>query len=121
MTDKEFQAKADEYYQLCFDKDERQKIAKAEKGDEDALLSLQDEIYSFVLWATFYVLETKEYHLELAGGGPAAQLVVTTDLQGNVLEADFQFQDWFKPWTSARNQDAELLIRYARLVGIYEE
>jgi hypothetical protein len=61
------------------------------------------------------------YYVTLAGGGPAARLAVCVDDCGEIAGASLQFQDWFEPWTDAPNQDHELVERYARLLGYYEE
>jgi hypothetical protein len=60
------------------------------------------------------------YYIILAGGGPAARVRVIVD-GGDVVSASLQFQDWFTQWTDAPQQDSELVARYARLVGYYDE
>jgi hypothetical protein len=67
------------------------------------------------------IIKDTVYYVTLAGGGPAARLKVTVDEYGGVDTASLQFQDWFEPWTDAPNQDADLVERYARLVGYYNE
>jgi hypothetical protein len=66
--------------------------------------------------------EQIKWELGIAGGGPAARIVVLTDLRGWVVEeAWFEYQSWFAPWTWAAKQDAELVRRFAEIVGCYEE
>jgi hypothetical protein len=60
------------------------------------------------------------YYVILAGGGPAARVRVVVN-DGDVVSASLQFQDWFTLWTDAPQQDSELVERYARLVGYYDE
>ena len=60
------------------------------------------------------------YYITLAGGGPAARVRVEVE-GGEVVNASLQFQDWFTLWTDAPNQNSELVERYARLVGYYDE
>jgi hypothetical protein len=57
--------------------------------------------------------------VELAGGGPAARLVVMVDEDGEISEARFEFQDWFTLWTPATHQEEDLVKRFAYMVGYY--
>ena len=65
-------------------------------------------------------LEEKKYYIEL-GNSPEVRLEVITDLKGTVKAVDFQFQDQLEPWTSAENQDYDLLMTYAKVVELYDE
>ena len=55
----------------------------------------------------------------LTTGGPAARVVITTDADGDPIQAVFEFQDWFEPWTAAPEQDGDLLIKWAGSVAYY--
>ena len=117
----DIQTEANRWYEDIFGGADRKKQIELafSKGGELAS-RLQDEVYGFTHWATYWELEEKEYFIEL-GNNPEVRLVVKTDLRGVVKSADFQFQDEFEPWTSAENQDVELLNTYAKIVGLYEE
>jgi hypothetical protein len=88
---------------------------------QDAIEQLQEEPLSIERISTDWRAEEHEWEILLSTGGPAARIVVRTDRYGCVLRADYQFQDWFEPWTSAENQDEQLIRRYAETVGYYEE
>ena len=60
------------------------------------------------------------YYITLAGGGPAARVRVEVE-DDDVVNASLQFQDWFTLWTDAPYQNNELVERYARLVGYYDD
>lgn len=46
-------------------------------------------------------------------GWACNRVLVTTDMDGQVEDVDFQYQDWFTPWTSAYDQDTNGLRLYA--------
>ena len=121
MKEQTLQHQANVNYSLIFDDAQRQLIDKAEKGDEEAQINIQEQVLETVLWATFHSIEEKQWHVVLGTGGPATQLVVTTDFSGNIKDVDFQYQDWFTPWCSAEGQDKELLTNFAELASFYEE
>ena len=57
-----------------------------------------------------------EYKILLGWGGPAAQITGELNEYCQPTTAQFQYQDWFKPWTTAQttcDEDATLL-EYAR-------
>jgi hypothetical protein len=56
-----------------------------------------------------------EMHWEilLGTGGPADRVLVVCDLEGNVESASYQYQDWYQPWTDARDQDYEVVRNFA--------
>ena len=57
-----------------------------------------------------------EYRILLSTGGPASRIVGELDERGQVINAKFEYQDWFKPWTVARlsDEDEATLLEYAR-------
>lgn len=83
------------------------------KDEDDARERIQEHGYG--------ISKETVYYVTLAGGGPAARLRVVADKYSEVEETSLQFQDWFEPWTDAPNQDAELVRRYASLLGWYGE
>ena len=45
-----------------------------------------------------YGIESKTFHIiTLSGGGPASRVLY----YGDDRDAEYQFQDWFEPWTTA--------------------
>tara|TARA_R100000808_G_C2046943_1_gene84062 strand:+ start:136 stop:516 length:381 start_codon:yes stop_codon:yes gene_type:complete len=45
-----------------------------------------------------YGIESKTFHIiTLSGGGPASRVLYYGEFQN----AEYQFQDWFEPWTTA--------------------
>lgn len=105
--------KAQEFYDSMFDDELRALLDKADEGDEDARESVEYIAYGLQRQVRYYVT--------LAGGGPAARLVVEVDEQGEIERAWFEYQDWFIPWTAAPWQDNELVERFAAVVGCYED
>ena len=61
-------------------------------------------------------MESEDYQILLATGGPAVRIVGTLNQWGEPETAKLQFQDWFTPWeeleTSAEDVDA--LLTFAR-------
>src|SRR5438445_8002867 len=104
--------KAQEFYDSVFDGELRALLDKADEGDEDARESVQ--------YMTYGIQRQVRYHVTLAGGGPAARLVVEVDEHGEIERAWFEYQDWFIPWAAAPRQDNELVERFAEMVGCYE-
>lgn len=94
---------------------------EGEFADQDAVLErLQEMPLCLEKLITDHRNEETQWEILLGTGGPATRVLVTTDYRGVVTEAEYQFQDWFQPWTSAENQDEELVRRYAEIVGYYE-
>lgn len=117
----DIQTETDKWYNDLFGStDRKEQIETAFKKGGELASELQDEVYGFTHWATFWQLEEKEYYIEL-GNKPEVRLQVMTDLRGVVTNANFQFQDELEPWTVATNQDTELLMTYAKIVGLYDE
>jgi hypothetical protein len=59
--------------------------------------------------------EPTEYKILLTTGGPAAQIVGELDEYKQPKTAQFQYQDWFKSWTTAHTTPEEdaTLLEYA--------
>lgn len=124
-AEKSIQQRANEYYASRFDDEMRALVVKADDYDsagyDEAREELQEQPLSFQKLATYHVAEEIEWEILLGTGGPADRIVVRTDLAGNIESAEYQFQNWFEPWTVAENQDSELVQRYAEVVGYYED
>lgn len=131
VSDREpIQERANQSYENAFGKDGylRELVEAAEDFDgdpdrhEQAMDELQEGPLSFQKLTTYHSAEEIEWEILLGTGGPARRVIVRTDLRGWRIEsATFQFQDWFEPWTSAENQDEDIVRRYAQLVGYYED
>jgi len=117
--------RAQDFYDAVFDKDLLHLTAVAEGDTQPNKREREDGINDQYdarqrIEADAYGQDKERiYYVTLAGGGPAARLTVRADEDGEVESASLQFQDWFEPWTDAPHQDAELVERYARLVGYY--
>tara|TARA_R100001224_G_C3976671_1_gene134434 strand:- start:411 stop:791 length:381 start_codon:yes stop_codon:yes gene_type:complete len=62
------------------------------EDDEETLESLEQEI------TNNYGIEKKTFHIiTLSGGGPASRVIY----YGEDQDAQYQFQDWGEPWTTA--------------------
>jgi len=60
--------------------------------DEETLESLEQSI------TNNYGIEKKTFHIiTLSGGGPASRVIY----YGEDQDAQYQFQDWYEPWTTA--------------------
>ena len=60
--------------------------------DEETLESLEQSL------TNNYGIESKTFHIiTLSGGGPASRVLYYGEFQN----AEYQFQDWYKPWTTA--------------------
>jgi len=124
-ANKSIEERAQDFYDLVFDKYLLHLIAVAEgekqpnkREREDGIKGQYDAMERIGEHAYWQDKETVHY-VTLAGGGPAARLRVVADEYGEVESATLQFQDWFEPWTDAPRQDYVLVERYARLVGCY--
>lgn len=121
MDEKTIQDKADISYSLIFDKEMVDLIHKATE-DTDAEEELAANVLELKLEDTHHSRGTKVWSLLLGTGGPAYRILATADSKGEVIDAVFEYQDWFKPWTAANNQDKELLIDFVSSCKlIYEE
>jgi len=127
MKAKTIQARAQEYYNVVFDRETLHLMDVAEglqqptrREREDGITD-EDSARELLEQHGYGIDSETVYYVTLAGGGPAARLRVTVDEYGEVETASLQFQDWFEPWTDAPRQDYELVERYARLIGYYGE
>lgn len=118
-TEAPIQERADAYYLNRFD-DEMRELIERVNDDDESLERLQEMPLSFSKMLTNHRDETITWEILLGTGGPADRVLVTTDERGVVESAVWEFQDWFEPWTAAENQDAELVQRFAEIVGYYE-
>ena len=63
----------------------------------------------------------KQLEILLSWGGPSSKIIYDIDNE----EADYYFQDWFKPWTKATltGKERELLTEYVQQTygGLIEE
>ena len=60
--------------------------------DEETLENLEQSL------TNNYGIESKKFHIiTLSGGGPASRVIY----YGEDKNAEYQFQDWFEPWTTA--------------------
>jgi len=119
---KDIQTEANRHYASQFDSEMRKLIDRwIEDGDDEALRELEEMPLSFEKVITNHRRETIEYEILLGTGGPADRVYVITDFSGAIESAEYQFQDWFQPWTTAEGQDSELVERFAAIVGFYEE
>ena len=59
---------------------------------------------------------TRTYMILLGTGGPAARIIGELSEYDEPDSAEFQFQDWFEPWTTAQTtkEERETMIEYAR-------
>lgn len=56
--------------------------------------------------------KAEEYCLLLGTGGPACRIIGKLDQYGQPESAEYQHQDWFKPWTAANlSSDEEETLR----------
>lgn len=104
---------AQAFYDAVFDDELCALLDQADEGDDDAREAVESQAYG--------IQRQIRYYVTLAGGGPAARLVVEVDDCGGIENAWFEYQDWFVPWTAAPWQDAELVTRFAEMVGCYVE
>lgn len=124
QSTQDIQAEANKHYGYRFDDEMRKLIDSVDNYREDyeaAERALQEMPLSFQRLVTYHVREEIEWEILLGTGGPADRVIVKTDFDGNIESAEYQFQDWFQPWTTAENQDSELVERFAQIVGYYEE
>lgn len=124
---KTIEKRAQEFYDAVFDEEllHLMDVAEGEKEpnkrERDDGINDEDDARERIEESSYGIYREVIYYLTLAGGGPAARLRVSTDGYGEVEQAVLQFCDWFEAWTDAPRQDAELVARYARLIGYYGE
>jgi hypothetical protein len=54
-----------------------------------------------------------QWEILLSTGGPADRVLVLVN--GDVESAEYQYQDWFTPWTNPPRQDYDLVRSFAEL------
>ena len=130
MTIETIQKRAQESYGAYFGQgsDYFSLIAELENSDDsDISVSRQDEIgvelgeslLSVDQMTHGVYADGDTWQVLLTTGGPAARVVITTDADGDPIQAVFEFQDWFEPWTAPPEQDRNLLIKWAVSVAYY--
>lgn len=61
--------------------------------------------------------ESAEYNILLGTGGPACRIIGSLNGHSEPEDARFEYQDWFKPWTTANNlsrEEEDALLEFAR-------
>jgi hypothetical protein len=118
----EFHNAARQYYDACFGpesdtaKRHQALLDAEEKGDYDAVDELRQEESESVLSVeqlTHSFRSHCEWEILITTGGPAARVVVQVDIDGLVVWADFQYQEWFQVWYSPEGQDHKMLTDWA--------
>ena len=58
----------------------------------------------------------EEYEILISTGGPATRIIGKLGEHCEVDSAEFQFQDWFKPWTTAdlSEEEAATVLEWAQ-------
>ena len=105
---------ANAYYLSRFD-DEMQALLATYEDNEEAREQLEEMPLAVSLQSINVGAQECTWSILLGTGGPADRVLVTTDYSGDVESAEYQFQDWFQPWTEASEQDAELVEKFARV------
>ena len=91
-------------------------LNKAREGDSDDMDDAQQDIDQSALdvqvrdgWKSPGAESDgpEEFEILISTGGPASRIVGDLDEHGQVVNARFEFQDWFKPWTAAHLSDGE--------------
>ena len=92
----------------------KQLESKNEKRRENALQEIQDSPLEIATGKEFS--GTKTYMILLGTGGPATRIIGDLDKYDCPETAQFQFQDWFEPWTDAdqSSEEEEILISFAQ-------
>src|SRR5262252_5922223 len=103
-TNPNIQDEANRHYASRFDDELRELIGIVDEygsGYDEAIERLQEMPLSFDKLVTDHRHEEIQWEILLGTGGPADRVLVTTDFQGHIETAEYQFQDWFTPWTAA--------------------
>ena len=115
--EKTFQEEANEYAKISIEtlaemvkKAKSKNEEKAEEGREE----IQNDPLEIATGKDFD--GTRTYMILLGTGGPAARITGDLNEYGEPETARFQFQDWFKPWTTAQTsyEENQTMIEYAR-------
>ena len=120
-TQAEIQEAADQHYQSRFSKIERLITLQLQAAqfnhsvwEEDISERIQEMPLSVELVAVYPNRDSCEWEILLGTGGPADRVLVTTNYLGDLEEAEYQYQDWFTPWTRANDQDRHLVELFAQ-------
>lgn len=100
--------------------------AHGESGANDdemdmAREDLEQSVLDVSRLSRHFRLEEDTWEILISTGGPASRVLVTTDYDGEVAHAEYQYQGWFTPWTAADNQDSDLVESFARVFCFYTE
>lgn len=124
QAEKDIQQEANRHYGYRFDDEMRHLVGTVADYDSEnydsAIEQLQEIPLSFEKLITDHRHESITWEILLGTGGPADRVLVVTDYNGSIESAEYQFQDWFQPWTTAEDQDWDLVRRFAEIVGYYE-
>ena len=128
MKTRTIEERAQDYYNAVFDRDllhlmdvaEGERRPNRREREECGFDAADPETWARErIEEQGYGIETQTVcYVTLAGGGPAARLKVMLDEDGDVERASLQFCDWFESWTDAPRQEAAVVERYARLLGV---
>lgn len=55
------------------------------------------------------------WQILIGTGGPADRVRVTTDIEGSIMSATYEYQNWFTPWIAPVDQDRDALLTFAAL------
>jgi hypothetical protein len=118
-TEQDIQEAADQHYASRFAEIERldELAAMADiLGHAEWCESMNERLTEMPLCVDLVAIypnrDLCEWEILLGTGGPADRVLVTTDFDGSVEDASYQYQDWFTPWTDARGQDSDLVSRF---------
>jgi len=95
----------------------RRELDEIEEDDDALIEEKEAEIYEALEVATGRDFNgTRTYMVLLGTGGPAMRITGDLDENGYPETADYQYQDWFTPWTSGHpnTEDEELLLDFAQ-------
>lgn len=84
-----------------------------ENTAEELRMGILEQPLSVTLESVDPWREECEWSILLGTGGPAVRILVITDMVGTVERAEYQFQDWFTPWTTATDQNDQLIEEFA--------
>lgn len=120
-TEQDIQTAADEHYTSRFGEIARILKLQDQANElghyewQDQMRERLEEIPLSVDCVAIYPRrEQCEWEILLGTGGPADRVLVLTDFAGDVEQATYQHQDWFTPWTDARNQDSDTVEAFAQ-------
>ena len=118
MNDKkDIQTEANEAYQSA-KSDFAEQIARLENENEEISEKAREEIQDEPLeTATKSDFDgSKQYMILLGTGGPAMRIYGELDEYGQPMTAEYQYQNWFTPWTTAdESADDKNLLAYAQV------